>query len=304
MNSWLAETIDGMGKKGFNKLLNALLLRIPIVVLGEHERDVNYFIVNLAKLVPHRQQVIFWTDFVTNQEADLLFENEKQNHDNKRVIILCNSNVMCQALQKISRFDAWAMAFVPKSKDDLMAMMNKLKSCTTTFLVVSLSGEKDQVKVYGRDPFTAGFKFEKKIIAKVIEEANTSITRLSRLITKKVGKTAISKQLLSSVVNFDTEASMIQQDLYEKELSEFVHAARRAFTLLTRLKLVHEFGLKVRIDSQTLLDTIDYDQIVPEKLLQFINAEYGEDFADCLGTGRMSRIGDWIDGMWGVQNDN
>ena len=283
MNSWLATTIKGLGKSGFNQLLNALLLRIPIVILGDQEREANLFIVNLAKMVPHRQQVIFWSDFVTAQEAQALFENEQQNHENKRVIILCNSNVVCQAIQKMTNYKAWAMAFIPKSKDEINQVFDKLQSTSTTFLVVSLTGRRYRVQVYGDPATNSKFKFENRIVNKVIEEANISITRLSRLIKKKVGKNSLSKQLLSSVVNFETETSMIQQDLYEKEISEFVHAARRAFALLTRLKLVQEFGLQVKIDSQTLLNTIDYDQVDPAKLLQFIHAEYSEDFSNCLG---------------------
>ncbi|MHA1713032.1 MAG: hypothetical protein ACTSW4_03160 [Candidatus Ranarchaeia archaeon] len=304
MPSWLADTIKGLGKKGFSQLLNAVLLRIPVVVMGPQERAVNLFIVNLAKLVPHREQVIFWTDFVTAQEAEQLFEDEKQSHENKRVIILCNSNVLRQALQKMSRFQSWVIAFKPKTKEEISTLLAKLHSSSKSFLIVSLLSDKPKVQVYGEKTATTSFKLENKIISNVIENANASITRLSRLITKKIGKNGISKQLLSSVINFDAETAMIQQDLYEKEISEFVHAARRAFALLTRIKLVHEFGLKIRIDSQTLLDTINYDKGDPAKLLQFIQAEYGDDFSNCLGTGRMSRIGDWIDGMWGVQADN
>ncbi len=300
MGSWLADTIQQMGTKSFTQLLNVLLIRIPILVVGNDERRTNQFIMNLAQLVPHRQRVMFWNDFVSPEEAEQLFQNERYSTENRRAIILCTTNVFVQALNKIPDYFAWVLGVVPKSKEELVSILDHFNQRTPSYFVVYLLDKEPTVQVHGSDPFTTGFKFEKRIINKILQETNMSITRLSRLISKKVNKDKLSRDLRENLLSFDQETAMIQQDVYEKELSEFIHASRRALALLTRIKLVQQFGLPARIDGQTLLDTIDYHKVNASKLIRFISAEYGEDLSSCVGSGRMSRVGDWIDGMWGV----
>jgi hypothetical protein len=196
MNSWIVETIQRLGQAGFSQILNALLIRIPVVVVGKEERETNLFISNLAKLAPHREQVIFWTDFVTPDEANQLFENEKQNQETRRVIILCNANVIPHALSKMFNYHGWVIAVVPKSPDEIEAVTEQLRVVSPSFLLVYLS-DNPRIQIHGEDPSVIGTEFEDRIASKVLDETSKSIARLSRLLAKKVDRKALSSQLLS-----------------------------------------------------------------------------------------------------------
>ena len=96
------------------------------------------------------------------------------------------------------------------------------------------------------------------------------------------------------------ESEKITQDMFEEEINNFVHAARRAVTLLSRIRLARELGTSTVLTERNLYEAIGWDGGDLEDLIRFIHSEWHEDFSDCVKLGTLSGLGAWVDSMWGA----
>ncbi|MHA1410203.1 MAG: hypothetical protein ACTSQY_07870, partial [Candidatus Odinarchaeia archaeon] len=86
---------------------------------------------------------------------------------------------------------------------------------------------------------------------------------------------------------------------FNSEIMGFVNACKRALLLLTRLNLINDFKINASISEKTLLDTIQYKKANAERILDFIESEWGYRFHSFIKKGKFSVFGDIVDGLWG-----
>ncbi len=279
-------------------MFSAVLYRYPILVLSQNSQESNNIVDDLFHLVPHRERAVFWSDFVTENELRLLFEEEKTDLRNSRIMVISYAANTFQAITQFSKFKSWIMAFVPKSNLDLSTVFEKLYNSGLPFLSIQLINSENRMRMYARDQNIVT-KLTQDILTKVTTTTKQSITKIARILAKKKLREHNLPDL-EGFLEFNEETEYIQKDVFEKEIMDFVHAARRAFILFNRIKLMEEFGVQLKLDSQTLMDSIGFDKTYVKDLLAFLKAEYDGDYGYILDNSRISRLGDQVDSLWGI----
>jgi len=141
---------------------------------------------------------------------------------------------------------------------------------------------------------------EKKIVNKILVRKKQSLERIRRLLTKSLRGANVSDHIMAAVLKLDDESEKLTQDVFEEEINNYVHAARRAVTLLSRIRLARELGASTTLTERNLYEAIGWDGGELADLIRFIRAEWHEDFSDCVKIGALSGLGAWVDSMWGT----
>jgi len=149
-------------------------------------------------------------------------------------------------------------------------------------------------------PSNSSLDVEKKIVNKILTRKKQSLERIRRLLTKSLRGLNVSEHILTAVLKLDDESEKLTQDVFEEEINNYVHAARRAVTLLSRIRLARELGASTTLTERNLYEAIGWDGGELPDLIQFIRAEWHEDFSDCVKSGALSGLGAWVDSMWGT----
>jgi len=288
----LNKLITNLSKEEFSQLLNCLFLRIPIIVFGENSDTINMFVDFLATLIPHREPIVYWTDFVTREEHLQLLSAEERDYDVKRVIILIYTQYAKRALSEFSEFKGCIIGVKSTSmtlKDAIKIILGKNDNCGV-FYVSNLF----KFRIYGK----INMHFGKMLSEQVIEKTGVAMERIRKVLIKKLGKKQLNENILKILLDFDVEEEAIKEEILKEEILKFVHACRRALYLLSRIRLLEQFHIAGRISGKTLLETIGYFQTPPEDIILFIKAEWGEDFENILQKGRLSHIEDWLSSLW------
>lgn len=288
----LNKLIMNLSKEEFSQLLNCLFLRIPIIVFGENSDTINMFVDFLTTLIPHREPIVYWTDFVTREEHLQLLSAEERDYDVKRVVILIYTQYAKRALSEFSEFKGCIIGVKSTSmalEDVIKIILGKNDSCGV-FYVSNLF----KFRIYGN----ISMYFGKMLSEHVIEKTGVAMERIRKVLIKKLGKKQLSENILKILLDFDVEEEAIREEILKEEILKFVHACRRALYLLSRIRLLEQFRITGRISGKTLLETIGYFQTPPEDIILFIKAEWGEDFENILQKGRLSHIEDWLSSLW------
>jgi len=288
----LNKLIMNLSKEEFSQLLNCLFLRIPIIVFGENSDTINMFVDFLATLIPHREPIVYWTDFVTREEHLQLLSAEERDYDVKRVVILIYTQYAKRALSEFSEFKGCIIGVKSTSmalEDVIKIILGKNDSCGV-FYVSNLF----KFRIYGN----ISMYFGKMLSEHVIEKTGVAMERIRKVLIKKLGKKQLNENILKILLDFDVEEEAIREEILKEEILKFVHACRRALYLLSRIRLLEQFRITGRISGKTLLETIGYFQTPPEDIILFIKAEWGEDFENILQKGRLSHIEDWLSSLW------
>jgi len=288
----LSQLIKNLDKDSFSQLLNCLFLRVPVIVFGNDSNVVNMYVDFLATLFPHRETVVYWTDFVTREEHLQLLFSEEQDYDMKRVTILVYSQYAKRALSDFQDFKGCIIGVKSdlfNLKDIVKTLLNKNKNCGVLQLLNPFKFQK-----YGSiDMF-----FGKMISEKLLERTSVAMEKIKKVLKKKVSKKQLNEHILRVLLDFDVEEEVLREEILREEILKFVHACRRALCLLSRIRLLEQFKISGKISGKTLLETIGYSQTPSEDIILFIKAEWNEDFENILQKGRFFQIEDWINGLW------
>jgi len=295
----LKDLINLLNKENFSKMLRALLNRIPIFVIGNESIQIDRIVNSIIKLVPHRHEMVYWNDFIENDEAHRLFSEEDADYNVRRLVISSLTNATPHALRKIKSFKGWVLGYLAKNKS-FNEILNELKLMLeqSIFLLIYKNGI--ELITHGFEWNGLNLNFEKNIIQKSIIETEVALEKMNRVLRKKVkSKKVPSTQMLNAILNFDSEEAKIRQNIYNQKIEEFVQASLRALAILTRIELLQELGFNIQISEKTLFKTIDYYEVDHKRLIDFLKFEYGIDFSKCIGTGMKIAIGDVIESKWG-----
>jgi len=298
----MKKLIELMGKEQFIKVLRGLFNRIPIFVVGDESIQVDKVVSSLVQLMPHRNELIYWSDFIESSEADRLYQEEESDFNVQRIIVRSPSNATPHALRKIKseHFIGWVLGFSLKNKLTLREAIEIINNKVSTSIILYLNNNKIEIlestyKFNGKN-----YDFERNLVHKAIIETEIALEKMKRVLHKKVkAGNNPSSGIIEAIMNFDSEEEKIRQNLYNQLIDEFVQAANRALAILSRIELLQELGFNIQISEKTLLKTIDYQEVNYKRLLEFLKHEYGIDFSRCIGTGLKMNIGDVIESRWG-----
>lgn len=298
--------IELMGDQ-FPSLLNTLLERMPVIVAGEDIELVDDIAESLTTLCPHRHKLVFWRDFTSEPEILAVWEEEKHNYEVNRTIVCGLSGNLRLAMDRISHFAGWILA-VPLGSTVLGIQVTEKTLQDATSGILRNSTNCGILRVSSPSSITFSLvkssdnslDVEKKIVNKILIRKKQSLERIRRLLTKSLRGLDMSEHILGAVLKLDDESEKLTQDVFEEEINNYVHAARRAVTLLSRIRLARELGASTTLTERNLYEAIGWDGGELPDLIQFIRAEWHEDFSDCVKSGALSGLGAWVDSMWGT----
>lgn len=291
----------------FPLLLNSVLERIPVLVAGEDIELVDDITECLTTLCPHRHKLVFWRDFTSESEILSVWEEEKHNYEVSRTVVCGLSGNLRLALDRISRFAGWILA-IPLGSTVLGVQVNEKTLEDVTSHVLNNSGNCGILRITSPSSITftlvkqidSNLDVEKKIINKILVRKKQSLERIRRLLTKSLRGMNVSDHIVTAVLKLDDESETLTQDVFEEEINNYVHAARRAVTLLSRIRLARELGASTTLSERNLYEAIGWEGGELTDLIGFIRAEWHEDFSDCVKIGALSGLGAWVDSMWGT----
>jgi len=291
----------------FPLLLNAILERTPVIVAGEDIELVDDITECLTTLSPHRHKLVFWRDFTSESEILAVWEEEKHNYEVSRTVVCGLSGNLRLALDRISRFAGWILA-IPLGSTVLGVQVTENTLNDVTSHILNTSGNcgilritsPSSLKFSLMNQSNSSLDVEKKIVHKILVRKKQSLERIRRLLTKSLRGTNVSEHIVSAVLKLDDESEKLTQDVFEEEINNYVHAARRAVTLLSRIRLARELGASTTLTERNLYEAIGWDGGELTDLIRFIRSEWHEDFSDCVKLGTLSGLGAWVDSMWGT----
>ncbi|MCK4566760.1 MAG: hypothetical protein KAU48_05565 [Candidatus Thorarchaeota archaeon] len=293
--------------KQFPLLLNSVLERTPVIVAGEDIELVDDITESLTTLCPHRHKLVFWRDFTSESEILSVWEEEKHNYEVSRTVVCGLSGNLRLALDRISRFAGWILA-IPLGSTVLGVQVNEKTLEDVTAHILTNSANCGILRITSPSSMTftlvkqidSSLDVEKKAVNKILIRKKQSLERIRRLLTKSLRGTNVPDHIVTAVLKLDDESEKLTQDVFEEEINNYVHAARRAVTLLSRIRLARELGASTTLTERNLYEAIGWDGGGLTDLIRFIRAEWHEDFSDCVKMGTLSGLGAWVDSMWGT----
>ena len=226
--------IELMGDQ-FPLLLNSILERIPVIVAGEDIELVDDITECLTTLCPHRHKLVFWRDFTSESEILSVWEEEKHNYEVSRTVVCGLSGNLRLALDRITLFAGWILA-IPIGTMVLGVQVSEKTLEDVTAHIRNNSGNCGILRITSPSSITfnlanqtnSSLDVEKKIVNKILIRKKQSLERIRRLLTKSLRGTNVSEHIVNAVLKLDDESEKLTQDVFEEEISNYVHAARRA----------------------------------------------------------------------------
>ncbi|MFQ5831928.1 MAG: hypothetical protein ACE5H4_04460 [Candidatus Thorarchaeota archaeon] len=292
---------------GFPLLLNSVLNRIPILVTGQDVELVDDISESLTSLCPHHHKLVFWRDFTSEGELLSVWEEEKHNYEVSRTVVCGLSSNLRLAIERISRFMGWILA-IPIGANVLGIHVDEELMQTVIHRMLQHSQNCGLLRVTSPssmtlslvEPCVSSLDVEKKIVSKILTRKRQALERIRRLLRKSLRGLNVSNHILDAVLKLDDESEKLTHDVFDEEVSNYVHAARRAVTLLSRIRLARELGASTTLTERNLYEAIGWEGGGLSDLIRFIRAEWHEDFSDCVKSGALSGLGAWVDSMWGT----
>jgi hypothetical protein len=291
---------DKIKKKNSGLILYCILNRIPIFVFGDKVKKVDKFLIELSRLIHFRKEIVFYTDFISLAEYDNLMQNEEVDFNTQRVQIRCPANVALKALNQFESFDSFIVGFeIPRQKDNFLYLKNQIRKKASQFLNIIISSNTITVDLEGINSKLIDLTLEDNIFQKISQDTEKAIVRMKRVLSEKIHTLKIEKDIVNSLLDFNVEKEELKRNIFKKEIQNFYSGCKRAFFILSRLNLLNTIEISTTIGSNTLLETIDYLDAPIDRILFFINREWGETFSDLLESNKKTFIVDKIQSLWG-----
>ncbi len=296
MTSFLSGPLKSLNQKELAILIRALLDRYPILVTGDSEENIDFITDTLINLVPHRREVVFGTDFISKQEYEQLINHEKSDYNGERLIFRAPSSLTFENYQQITSLRGWVIAVPSHFEQKMITSLNQQAWC---FLILRSRGDRLSLQINDGHKWLNETSFEEKLLDKVLTETEMKIERISRVL-KRAARGKVSERLEKSLVDLDPEENRVRQSIFREQILAFVQAAWRILVILQRLRLLEGVGVKSVISEKMLRQAIDYKGAAINRLMEFIQAEWGEDFSSVVEGGRDRSFGDRLEGYWTV----
>jgi len=292
--------LDTLKKQDAALIFYSLLNRIPIIVSGECSEDVNNFLIELSELIHFRKELVFYTDFISESEFENLIQNENIDYNSERTHIRCPCNVSLKALNRFDRFYSWLIGIeIVQKQDSSLNIQRSLKKKMDVFLFIKLNSDKGEVQLEGANLKDIDLSLEQNFLQKITQDTEKAIAKMMRVLNEKTKFDDIDKDLMNTLLDFETEKKELKKNIIKTEMQKFFSASKRAFFILSRLNLLRNIEINTKIGNKTLLETIDYEEAPLERIISFINNEWNEDFYMVVENGKKVNALDSMQSMWG-----
>jgi hypothetical protein len=281
-------------------ILYALLDRVPIIVYGNEAVNVDDFVIDLSNLIHFRKEFIFYTDFISMDEFNNLIMNENLDYNSQRIHIRCPSSVALKALNQFEQFNSWIIGIeIPQEKERVLQFINSVKKKINYFLSIEFFSNSISIEVVGLNWKLLDLTFERDVLHKISQDTEKSIIKMKRTLSGKVKTEDMDEDLIKTLLDFDIEKEELKQNIFKKEIQNFYSGSKRAFFIFSRLNLLNNIDMNTKIGSKTLLETIDYEDAPIDRIVSFINKEWGEEFSPLIENGKKVNALDSMQSLWG-----
>jgi len=292
--------LDKLKRKQSLLILYCLLDRIPIIVFGDDSNLIDDLLLELSELIDFRKEMVFYTDFISNNEYTNLIQNEDIDYNIQRIQIRCPDEVSFEALNQFKNFRSWLMGInIIKQNENLQQIKSLIKKKISAFLNISITSNKISVEFEGINTKLLNLSLEQEILQKISQDTEKSIIRMKRVLSDRIKLNNIDDDLIQTLLDFNAEKNELKRNIFKKEIQIFYSGSKRAFFILSRLNLLNNLEIKTKIGSKTLLETIDFEDVPIGRIISFINHEWGEDYSNLIENNNKIFIVDKIDSLWG-----
>ncbi|TFG16159.1 MAG: hypothetical protein EU531_07455 [Promethearchaeota archaeon] len=292
--------LDTLKRQDAALIFYALLNRIPIIVCGKYSEDINNFLIELSELIHFRKEFVFYTDFISVSEYEDLIQNENIDYNSERAHIRCPCSVSLKALNRFNRFYSWIIGIeLVQNVDSSFNIKKSLRKKMDAFLIINLNLDKNEVELEGINLKEIDLSLEQSFLQKISQDTEKSIAKMMRVLNEKTKIDDIDKDLMNTLLDFETEKKELKKNIIKSEMQKFFSASKRAFFILSRLNLLRSVEINTKIGNKTLLETIDYEEAPLERIISFINKEWNEDFFMVVENGKKINALDSMQSMWG-----
>ncbi|MFX1318961.1 MAG: hypothetical protein ACFE9D_03570 [Promethearchaeota archaeon] len=296
MSTLLDSGLFTLGRKQLAIVLRTILDRYPVIIYSDSLEAVDSIAESLIKLVPHRREMVFGSDFVSYSEHEQMVQHEKSDYNGERMIYRAPSSAAQLVSKQITDFRGWVIA---TDQIHLEEIMQSLSQSSTLPLTLLFNEGKLKIESNGDSNTFSETNFENKLLEKVTSETRTKIERITRIL-KRAAQGKVSERLEKSLVDLNHEEERIRQSLYREHIQAFVEAAWRVMIILLRLRLLQGVGVRSVISDKMLQQAVDYKGATINRLMEFIKAEWGEDFQASVQDGTGQTFGDRLEGFWTI----
>jgi hypothetical protein len=296
MSTFLDSGLYTLGRKQLAIVLRSVLDRYPIIIYSESPEAVDSIAESLVKLVPHRREMVFGSDFVSATEHEQMIHHEKGDYNGERMIYRAPTSAAQLVHSQISDFQGWVIA---TDQNNIIAIQGALNQSPISPLTLRFHEGILKVESNGSSKEFSDTNFELKLLEKVTSETRTRIERITRIL-KRAAQGKVSERLEKSLVDLNHEEDRVRQSLYKEHIQAFVEAAWRVMIILMRLRLLQGVGVNSVISDKMLRQAIDYKGATIDRLMEFIKAEWGEDFQTSVQEGAGQTFGDRLEGFWTI----
>jgi hypothetical protein len=292
--------LDNSKKKDSSLVIYSLLNRIPIFFFGSDPLEIDNLLIELSTIIPFRKELTFYNDFISIEEYEDIIENENNDFNIQRTQIRCPCSVSVQLMKTLNSYQSFIIGVNLEKQEECINFINyHLKTIVDKYICIFLYSNKIKIISEGINHKSLDLNFEARILQKVSEDTERAISRMKRVLNDKVRLKYIDKALANTLLDFEVEINELKMNIIKKEIQNFYSGSKRMFFILTRLKLLHGIGINSSIGSRTLLETIDYLEVSINRILSFIESEWGENFNDLIEQDKNVYIGDKIQSLWG-----
>ena len=294
MNTFLDSSLNTLDRKQLAIVLRSVLDRYPVIIHGDSSEIADSIAETLVKFVPHRREVVFGSDFVSFSEHERMMSHEKSDYKGERIVYRSPSTSTELLCSEINDFQGWIMAIDQKDIEEVKGNLAQSSPIIIRFVEGVLKIESN-----GTPKTISNTRFEEKLLEKVTSETGAKMERIIRILRRAThGK--VSERLEKSLIDLKHEEERIRLSLYREHIQGFVEAAWRVMIILMRLRLLQGVGVKSVISDKMLRQAIDYHGSSIERLMDFIKAEWGEDFQSSVQDGAGHQFGDRLEGFWSI----
>ena len=292
--------LDKFKKHYISLILYCLLDRIPIIVFGDNSDEINNFLMELSELVHFRREYVFYTDFISANDYEELISNESIDYNYQRAHIRCPCEVAIKALNTFKNIGSWLIGIViPREKPDLLRLKEFINTKTDVILYISYFSNNFSIGLDQINLKSVDLTLEENILRKISQDTEKSLIKMKRVLNDQITSNQLDNDLVTTLLDFEVEKSELKKNIFRREIQNFYSGSKRAFFILSRLNLINNIEIYTKIGSKTLLRTIDYEEASIERMLSFIEKEWGENFYDLIEDGKKSFMGDKIVSLWG-----